>query len=40
MKKIIDIIVFIFTGKGDFANDAIEDGAVNLGGQGRDQYGN
>ena len=40
MKKIIDFIVFMFTGKGDFAKDAIEAGVVSYESQGRDKYGN
>ena len=39
MKKIIDFIVFLFTGKGDYAAEAIEAGAVSYEGQGRDKYG-
>jgi hypothetical protein len=39
MKKVLDIIVFIFTGKGDFAKEAVEDGLVSYEGQGRDKYG-
>lgn len=40
MKKVIDFIVFMFTGKGDFANEAIEAGVVSYEGQGRNKYGN
>jgi hypothetical protein len=32
--------VFVFTGKGDFAKDAVETGVVSYEGQGRDKYGN
>ena len=39
MKKIIDFIVFLLTGKGDFAKEAIEAGAISYEGQGRDKYG-
>ena len=39
MKKFFDFILFLFTGKGDFANNAIENGAVSYEGQGRDKYG-
>ena len=39
MKKVLDIIVFIFTGKGDFAKEAVEDRLVSYEGQGRDKYG-
>lgn len=40
MKKIIDCIVFILTGKGEFTKDAINAGLVSYEGQGRDKYGN
>lgn len=40
MKKVIDFIVFLFTGKGDFAKEAIDAGLVSYEGQGRDKYGN
>ena len=39
MKKIIDVIVCVFTGKGDLAKEAIEAGAISYEGQGRDKYG-
>lgn len=39
MKKVLDFIIFLFTGKGDFAAAAIEAGAVSYEGQGRDKYG-
>lgn len=39
LKKIVDIIVFIFTSKGEIANEMVNDGVLDLGGQGRDQYG-
>ena len=39
MKKILDFIVFLFTGKGDFVKDAIDAGLVSYEGQGRDKYG-
>lgn len=40
MKKIIDFIVFVLTGKGEIANEAIEAGILSYEGQGRDKYGN
>ena len=40
MKKVIDFIVFLFTGKGDFAKEAIDAGLVSYEGQGRDKYVN
>lgn len=39
MKKIIDVIVFLFTGKGEYAKEAIDNGLVSHEGQGRDKYG-
>jgi hypothetical protein len=39
MKKIIDIIVFLFTGKGDYAKQFIDEGIISHEGQGRDKYG-
>ena len=39
MKKVLDFIVFLLTGKGDFAKEAIDAGLVSYEGQGRDKYG-
>ena len=39
MKKVLDFIVFLFTGKGDYAKGAIEEGLVSYEGQGRNKYG-
>jgi hypothetical protein len=39
MKTVLDFIVFLFTGKGDYVKDAIEAGLVSYEGQGRDKYG-
>jgi hypothetical protein len=39
MKKILDFIVFILTGKGDLAKEAIDEGLISYEGQGRDKYG-
>ena len=39
MKKVLDLIVFLFTGKGDYAKDAIDARLVSYEGQGRDKYG-
>lgn len=36
MKKLLDFIVFLFTGKCD---DAVDAGICDYGGQGRDKYG-
>ena len=40
MKKVLDFIVFLFTGKGDYVKDTIDAGLVSYEGQGRDKYGN
>lgn len=40
MKKVLDFIVFVLTGKGAIANEAIEAGILSYEGQGRDKYGN
>ena len=39
MKKVLEFIVFLFTGKGDYAKDTIDAGLVSYEGQGRDKYG-
>jgi hypothetical protein len=39
MKKIWNCILLVFTGKGDYANEAVEAGLVSYEGQGRDKYG-
>lgn len=39
MKKFLNFLVCLLTGKGDFTKEAIEAGAVNLSGQGRNRYG-
>lgn len=39
MKKVIDFIVFLFTGKGEYAKEAIDNGLISYEGQGRDKYG-
>lgn len=39
MKKFFDFILFLFTGKGGYAIEAINEGAVSYEGQGRDKYG-
>lgn len=46
MKKVVKILkaignwcVFLFTGKGEIANEAIDEGLVDYSGQGRDKHG-
>ena len=40
LKNILNWFVFLLTGKGELANEAIEIGAVDYSGQGKDKYGN
>lgn len=37
--KILNVIVFIFTGKGEMADEAVNDEILDYSGQGRDKYG-
>lgn len=39
IKKVLDWVMFIMTGKGDLANEMIEAGVLDYSGQGRDKYG-
>lgn len=43
MKKIVKIfldwVVALFTGKGEVGHKAVDDGLIDLSGQGRDKYG-
>lgn len=39
MKRILNWIAFLFTGKGEIANEAIDEGLIDYSGQGRDSYG-
>lgn len=39
LKKFFDILVFIFTSKGEIANEMVDAGVLDLSGQGRDKYG-
>ena len=38
-KRVGAWIVFIFTGKGPIADEAVDEDLVDLSGQGRDKYG-
>ena len=38
-KQMLDWFVLLLTGKGDIANEAVDAGLIDNGGQGRDQYG-
>lgn len=39
IKRILHWFMFILTGKGPIADEAIEEGLINYSGQGRDKYG-
>lgn len=39
LKSIFNWLAFLFTGKGDIANEAIDAGVIDYSGQGRDKYG-
>lgn len=39
IKLIVDMFIALVSGKGDYVNDAIEAGAVDYSGQGRDKWG-
>ena len=38
-KSILNGIIFILTGKGEIAEESINDGIIDYSGQGRDEYG-
>ena len=44
MKKVLswllNLFIFMFTAKGEWANECIEAGLIDYSGQGRDKYGN
>ena len=39
IKRILNWLMFILTGKGPIADEAIEEGLIDYSGQGRDKYG-
>ena len=39
LKNILNWFVFLLTGKGEIADEAIRDGLISYEGQGRDKYG-
>lgn len=39
-KSILNWIIFLLTGKGEIAEKAVIEGALDFSGQGRDKYGN
>lgn len=38
-RRCLDWFVFVLTGKGQIANEAVNNNLVDIGGQGRDKYG-
>ena len=40
MKRFFKWLIFLLTGKGEIANEAVDNGLVDLSGQGRDKNGN
>jgi hypothetical protein len=39
LKKIINVIVFVLTGKGEISDEAVREGIISYEGQGRDKFG-
>ena len=39
LKRILDWFMFLLTGKGEIANEMIDDDLIDYSGQGRDKYG-
>lgn len=39
LKRMLDWFVFLLTGKGEIANESIDEGLIDYSGQGRDEYG-
>lgn len=39
LKNILNWFVFLLTGKGEIADDAIREGLISYEGQGRDKFG-
>jgi hypothetical protein len=39
IKRILDWLMFILTGKGPVANEGVDAGIVDYSGEGRDEYG-
>ena len=40
LKSILNWIIFLLTGKGEVAENAVNDGIIDYSGQGRDENGN
>lgn len=39
MKKVLDWVMFLLTGKGPLADEMVDEGVISYEGQGRDKYG-
>lgn len=39
LKAIVNVIIFLLTGKGEIADEAIREGVISFEGQGRNKYG-
>lgn len=39
LKNVLNWFVFLLTGKGEIADEAIREGVISYEGQGRDKYG-
>lgn len=39
LSRLFDWFVFLLTGKGEIANEAIDEGLIDYSGQGHDEYG-
>ncbi len=39
LKTIVKWLVFLLTGKGELADEAVDEGLIDYSGQGRDKYG-
>lgn len=39
LKNIFNWFVFLFTGKGELANEMVDEGLIDYSGQGRNRYG-
>ena len=39
LKKFLNWTVFLFTGKGEIGNKAVDEGLIDHSGQGRNKYG-
>ena len=39
LKAVVDVVVFIMTGKGEIGESGVEEGVLDYSGQGRDSFG-